>query len=175
MKPLAKMQPMTSRLSPQVLPSGAVLLRDENNGSIDTYERALTVLSLAKADRKILVISDLSDANQRWQLRSRRIGADAATYADVGVFLGERAVKTAATAVRAGMDPKNVFVFLSLESAVDFLKLELRAGDLVLVKGRGLDKLARLSRALIQDVTCWRATCTITEECDFCPELIRPR
>lgn len=174
-KPLANLQPMSSRMSPLLLENGAVLLRDENNGSIDTFERALTVLSEAKAVRKILVISDLSDANQRWQLRSRSIGAAAAHYADVGVFVGERAVKTAANAVRAGMDPKNAFAFVSLKPAIDFLKLELRAGDLAVVKGRGLDKLARISLAFTQNVTCWRATCTIQEECDYCPELTRPR
>jgi UDP-N-acetylmuramoyl-tripeptide--D-alanyl-D-alanine ligase len=173
-RPLVYVRPFAARLSPQVLANGAVLLRDDYNGSIDTFERALKVLSEAKADRKILVISDISDANQRWQLRSRRIGAKAARYADVGVFVGERAVKTAANAVRAGMDPKNAFSFLSLQKAVEFLKLELRSGDLVLVKGRGVDKLSRLPLALTQNVTCWRATCTLNQQCDFCSELTRP-
>jgi UDP-N-acetylmuramoyl-tripeptide--D-alanyl-D-alanine ligase len=173
-RPLASLRPFAGRLSPQVLANGAVLLRDECNGSIDTFERALEVLSEAKADRKILVISDLSDVNQRWQLRSRRIGAKAARCADVGVFVGERAAKTAANAVRAGMDPRKAFSFPSLQQAVEFLKLELRSADLVLVKGRGVDKLARLSLALTQQVTCWRPTCALIEQCDFCPELARP-
>jgi len=173
-RPLAYVRPFAARLSPLVLANGAVILRDENNGSVDTLECALKVLSEAKADRKILVISDASDANQRWQLRSRRIGAEAARCADVGVFVGERAARTAANAVRAGMDPEYSFSFPSLQQAAEFLKLELRSGDLVLVKGRGLDKLSRLSLALTQDVTCWRATCTLIEQCDFCSELTRP-
>jgi len=172
-RPLAHLQPFAARLSPQRLANGAILLRDENNGSVDTFECALKVLSEAKTARKILVISDLSDANQRWQLRSRSIGARAAAQFDVAVFVGERAAKTAANAVRAGMDPKNVFCFPSLQDSVEFLKRELRSGDLVLVKGRGLDKLARISLALIQDVTCWRPTCTLHVECDVCSELNR--
>ena len=130
-----------------------VALRRDRS-SFDTFERALKVLSEAKAERKILVISDITDANQHWRHRSRRIGARAARYADVGVFVGERAGKTAANAVRAGMDPKSAFCFLSLQQAVEFLKTELRTGDLVLVRGRGVDKLSRLSLALTQDVTC---------------------
>ncbi len=173
-RPLAYVQPFAARLSPQVLACGAVLLRDDYNGSFDTFERALKVLSEAKANRKILVISDLSDANQNSRLRWRRIGARAAYCADVGVFVGEGAEKTAANAVRAGMDPKSAFCFLSLQKAVEFLKLELRSGDLVLIKGRGVDKLSRLSLALTQDVTCWRAACTLNEQCDFCSELNRP-
>jgi len=173
-RPLAHVRPFAARLSPQVLANGAVILRDENNGSIDTLESALKVLSEAQADRKILVISDISDANQRWQLRSRRIGAEAARCANVGVFVGERAKKTAANAVRAGMDPKNAFCFPALQQAVEFLKLELRLGDLVLVKGRDVDKLSRLSLAFTQDVTCWRATCIAHPQCDFCSELARP-
>jgi UDP-N-acetylmuramoyl-tripeptide--D-alanyl-D-alanine ligase len=173
-RPLADVRPFAARLSPQVLANGAVLLRDDFNGSSDTFERALKVLSEAKAERKILVISDLSDTNQHWRHRSRRIGAKAARCADVGVFVGERAAKTAANAVRAGMDPKNAFGFLSLQEAVEFLKLELRSGDLVLVRSRGVDKLSRLSLALTQDVTCWRATCRLSEQCDFCSELTRP-
>jgi UDP-N-acetylmuramoyl-tripeptide--D-alanyl-D-alanine ligase len=173
-RPLADVRPFAARLSPQVLANGAVLLRDDFNGSSDTFERALEVLSEAKAERKILVISDISDTNQHWRHRSRRIGAKAARCADVGVFVGERAAKTAANAVRAGMDPKNAFSFLSLQEAVEFLKLELRSGDLVLVRSRGVDKLARLSLALTQDVTCWRATCRLSEQCDFCSQLTRP-
>jgi UDP-N-acetylmuramoyl-tripeptide--D-alanyl-D-alanine ligase len=173
-RPLACVRPFAARLSPQVLANGAVLLRDDYNGSSDTFERALKVLAEAKADRRILVISDISDVNQHWRLRSRRIGAKAALCADVGVFVGEHAAKTAANAVRAGMDPKRAFSFLSLQQAVQFLKLELRSGDLVLVRGRGVDKLSRLSLALTQHVTCWRATCTLSEQCDFCSELTRP-
>ena len=173
-RPLASVRPFAARLSPQVLANGAVLLRDDYNGSSDTFERALKVLSEAKAERKILVISDISDTNQHWRHRSRRIAAKAARCSDVGVFVGEGAAKTAANAVRAGMDPKNAFGFLSLQEAVEFLKLELRSGDLVLVRSRGVDKLSRLSLALTQDVTCWRATCRLSEQCDFCSELTRP-
>jgi UDP-N-acetylmuramoyl-tripeptide--D-alanyl-D-alanine ligase len=157
-----------------VLANGAVLLRDDYNGSIDTFERALKVLSEAKAYRKILVISDITDVTRHWRHRSRRIAAKAARCSDVGVFVGEGAAKTAANAVRAGMDPKNAFGFGSLQQAVEFLKLELRRGDLVLVKGRTVDRLSRLSLALTQDVTCWRATCELREQCDFCSELARP-
>jgi len=173
-RPLASMQPVVSRLSPQFLANGAVLLRDDYNGSIDTFECSLKVLSKAKAKRKILVISDITDANQHWRLRSRRIGAEAARYADLGVFVGQRAEKTAVNAMRAGMDRKSAFSFLSLQEAVEFLRLELRSGDLVLVRGRGMDKLARLSLGLTQKVTCWRPACALTEQCDVCPELTRP-
>lgn len=38
--PLAQVRPFAARLSPQVLANGAVILRDENNGSIDTLECA---------------------------------------------------------------------------------------------------------------------------------------
>jgi UDP-N-acetylmuramoyl-tripeptide--D-alanyl-D-alanine ligase len=172
--PLAQVEPLAARLSPQVLPNGATLLRDENNGSVDTFDRALKVLSEATAGRKILVIGDLSDANQRWQLRSRRIAAEAAACANVAVFVGERAEKTASNAIKAGMNPDNVFWFLNLQQAAELLKRELRSGDLVLVKGRGVDKLPRISLALTRHVTCWRPTCTLHEQCDFCPELSRP-
>jgi hypothetical protein len=88
--------------------------------------------------------------------------------------VGKQPRKTAASAVRAGMDPNRAFVFLSLEEAAAFLKRELRSGDVVLVKGRVVDKLSRLPLSLVQDVTCWRTTCTLQEQCDFCPELTRP-
>jgi len=72
------------------------------------------------------------------------------------------------------MDPDRAFSFLSLQETAAFLKRELRSGDVVLVKGRIVDKLSRLPLALIHDVTCWRTTCGLPEQCDFCPELARP-
>jgi UDP-N-acetylmuramoyl-tripeptide--D-alanyl-D-alanine ligase len=173
-RPLASVQPFAARLSPQVLANGAVILRDDYNGSNDTFERAVEVLAEAKADRKILVISDITDVTRHWRHRSRRIAAQAARCAEVGVFVGEGAAKTARNAVRAGMDPGKAFSFQSLQQAVEFLKRELRSGDLVLVKGRTVDKLSRLSLALTREVTCWRVTCKLREQCDFCSELARP-
>ena len=63
--------PFPGRLSPIPLPSGAVVLRDDYNGSHPVLEAALGVLRAAAARRRILVLSDFSDfdGNRKRRLR----------------------------------------------------------------------------------------------------------
>ena len=61
-KSLQLIEPFWARMQPIYLPSsGATILRDDWNGSIDTYEVAFKVLDEARVARKIVVFSDFSD------------------------------------------------------------------------------------------------------------------
>ena len=69
---LAMAQPFPGRLQPVTLPSGAVLLRDDYNASIDTVEAGLKVLEEATAARRWLVMTDLTDLDRK---QHRRLSA----------------------------------------------------------------------------------------------------
>jgi UDP-N-acetylmuramoyl-tripeptide--D-alanyl-D-alanine ligase len=65
------LQPTPARMQPVSVLNRVTILRDEYNGSIDTLGAALRTLADAEARRKVLVITDVGDTNQRSAGRMR--------------------------------------------------------------------------------------------------------
>ena len=168
---LASCEPMKRRMSPVELPNGATILRDEVNGSVDTLAAALKVLEEATAERKMIVFTDVSDSSQKPRNRVRDVGKTVARFAQSAMFLGEYSEYGARAAVTSGMPADQVWHFLNLEDGARQLKESLRPGDLVLLRGRRVDHLARIYHALVGDVTCWRNRCDLRIDCGDCPRL----
>jgi UDP-N-acetylmuramoyl-tripeptide--D-alanyl-D-alanine ligase len=169
---LATVEPFLSRMQPTLLPVGAVVLRDEYDGSIDAFEAGLTVLAEAHADRRVAVISDVSDYGSTMRRkRVYNIGKEIARVAEIVVFVGGAARYGKHGALASGLAPENVHAFKELREAADFLRGTLRRGDLVLLKGRVSDHLARLFFAQLGTVRCWISRCDKICLCDACPEL----
>lgn len=163
--------PFPARLEPVLLPNGATVLRDDYNASVDTLDAAARVLAEARAARRLFVVNDFSDSGTNRKHRLRRLATDAARSAEVALFVGESAGYGRRRAVDAGMNPVDVHELPTLEAAARLLRGELRAGDLMLLKGRTTDHAARVFFAQIGDVTCWKAYCRKTTLCDNCWEL----
>jgi len=169
---VGQVEPFNGRMQPVVLPSGAVMIRDEYNASPPTLGAALRAFEKCGAQRRILVTSGFSDSPHNSRTRFRELGEIAARVADVAVFVNsEHAHQAAKAAVRGGMRPECVFAFTELRAAAEYLKTELRRGDLVLLKGRTTDHLSRLFFAQLGSIECWKAKCRKTIVCDFCDEL----
>ena len=169
---LASVGPFLSRMQPILIPSGAVVLRDEYDGSVDAFEAGIKVLAEARADRRVAVISDVSDyGNAVRRKRLYNLGQEIARVAEVVAFVGAAADHGRLGALAAGMTADSVHSFDSLREAADFLRLTLRRGDLVFLKGRTVDHLGRLFFAQLGPVRCWRQECAKLIECDGCPQL----
>ena len=169
---LERVQPFPARMQPVLLPSGAIMIRDEYNSSPPTLEAALRSFENFEASRRVLVISGFSDSPENSRTRLRHLGKRAYEIADVAIFInrehGHQAVKAA---IAAGMTPELVRNFTRLEDAAEYLKTELRKGDLVLLKGRTTDHLSRLFFAQFGPIGCWKTVCRKTINCDHCEEL----
>ena len=168
-----RVQPTPGRLDPRILPSGAVVLRDDFNGALETFNVAFAVLREASAKRKILAVSTVSDSDEGWDKRLCRIVFDAAAACDMVVLIGtakdtQRAVRSAAA---AGMAPEVVHCFTTIRDAAGFLRGVLRAGDLLLLRGRYSDHMGRLFHALTEEVRCWLDRCELPVLCEKCPRL----
>jgi UDP-N-acetylmuramoyl-tripeptide--D-alanyl-D-alanine ligase len=166
-----RVQPTAARMQPAPLPSGAVVIRDEFNGSIDTLEQALQCLEQASAQRKILIWSGVTDSPLRPRQRVTKLAKRMSQMNANIVFLGQDSYRNAPIAVAAGMPPENVRGFGDLQEAAEFLRAELVPGDLALIRGRVTDHLTRVYFALIGTVECWKAKCDKQILCDLCPEL----
>lgn len=172
---IEKYETIPRRMSPVVLPNGATILRDENNGSVDTLAAALKVLEDATALRKILVMTDVSDSPEKPRKRVRDIGRAAAGVADAAIFLGEHSEYGKKGAIASGMREDQVWNFYNIEDAARHLRSEVRSGDLVLLRGRRADHTARMALSFTHEVTCWRNRCTKGMHCDECPQLSEGR
>lgn len=169
---LERIEPFWARMQPVTLPgTGATLVRDEWNGSIDTFEAAFEFMADARAARKIVVVSDYSDTTTRLRARANQLGRRVAGFADVAVFVGEYADRAATAAIGEGLPQQAVHSFANLPGATAFLKRELRAGDLVLLKGQTNHHLSRIFLGLLGDVSCTLLSCPRQTLCDTCDRL----
>lgn len=168
---IARVAPFAGRMQPVALPSGAIMMRDEENGSPDTIAAMLEVLRNARTQRRGLVFSDESDSKERPRKRLRRMGRLAAELCDFAVFVGDHSHHGVAAATHAGMDPACCPGFYTLEDAAVWLRKSLRPGDLVFLKGRSTDHLSRILFAQFGRIGCWRSRCDIKWLCDYCGEL----
>ena len=168
---IGRVPPSPGRMQPVALPSGAIIMRDEENGSPDTVEAMFEVLRNASTNRRGLVFSDQSDSKASPRKRLRTIGRLASELCDFAVFVGEHAQHGVAAATAAGMDPSCCAGFYNLRDAAQWLKHALRPDDLVFLKGRSTDHLSRILFAQFGSIGCWKSKCSIRGLCDFCERL----
>jgi UDP-N-acetylmuramoyl-tripeptide--D-alanyl-D-alanine ligase len=160
-------------MEPAILPCGAVILRDDINGSLDSFLAAFETLKNAQAQRKILVITTVGDSPESWSRRLTRIAADASTVVDLLILVGKKkdTKRAGKVAVAGGLTPHGLRQFEHLRDVATFLKGTLRFGDLLLLRGRMSDHVARVYHAQLREVTCWKHNCGKKNLCDYCPEL----
>ncbi|MGD0200521.1 MAG: UDP-N-acetylmuramoyl-tripeptide--D-alanyl-D-alanine ligase [Bryobacteraceae bacterium] len=168
---LRRAAPYPARLDPVPFPNGTVIIRDEYSASVDTLEVSLRVMREARAERRVLVLTDFSDAGLNRRARLRSLAAAVSGWAGLLVLTGEEHEYGRRKAIESGMPPETVHSFPSLKQAAEFVKTELRPGDLVLLKGRTTDHATRLFFAQLGTVACWREPCRKTMLCDSCWEL----
>jgi UDP-N-acetylmuramoyl-tripeptide--D-alanyl-D-alanine ligase len=165
---IAAVEPFTGRMQAVGLPNGAIVLRDDYTASMDGAAAAFAALAAAEAGRRIAVVTDVSDAGGSREARLRLLAPRLASAADVVVIIGESAEYGRRRVVEAGKAKDDVHAFAGLREAAEFLRKELREGDVALIKGRTSDHVARLALAQVGQVTCWRTSCRKRTLCDHC-------
>jgi UDP-N-acetylmuramoyl-tripeptide--D-alanyl-D-alanine ligase len=129
------------------------------------------VLEKASATRRLMVITDISDFGKHRRQRVKYLAGQSRRVAEVAVFVGESAAYGRRRAIEAGMPAENVHAFSSIQAAAEFLRSELRPGDLMLLKGRTTDHVTRIFFAQLGPVGCWKEYCPKRMLCDICWEL----
>jgi UDP-N-acetylmuramyl pentapeptide synthase len=125
----------------------------------------------AEARRRIVIVGDVLDLNLSERGRYQRLGTQVAEVADMGIFIGRSSNTAASAAVRAGMNRESARFFKMLPEAANFLKSELRPGDLVLLQGWVERHLERAILAQLGQISCWKERCSKRIQCEACPEL----
>ena len=171
----AALPPTPGRLEPALLPSGAIVLRDDYKGTRETFFAALDVLAEIPARRRIVLFGDLSEVQGReWHLYVT-LGMRVAKVASRFVTVGRCFRRYWAGARKAGM-PRSAVVDAgrTVQEAAAYLGSILGPGDVVLIKSRRGQRLDRV-RLILQgrDVKCDIKLCLVQSDCADCPMLER--
>jgi UDP-N-acetylmuramoyl-tripeptide--D-alanyl-D-alanine ligase len=126
--------------------NGALVLDDTYNATPESTLAALSLmLDLAPGQvvgtggRRIAVLGDMLELGQYEQIGHEKVGARAAEVADILITLGQRAHIIAEAAAKAGMSREAIHEYDEIGPVSDWLKQNLSAGDVALIKGsRGL-------------------------------------
>ncbi|OOG24905.1 aminoacyl-tRNA hydrolase [Thioalkalivibrio denitrificans] len=172
--PLDQAIPMLRRATPtegrmEIVTSqdGVVFLRDDKKAPAWSLEHPLEFLRQADSSRKVAIIGTISDFNTKDGPAYRRFAREIREYADLVVFVGPNAHR--ALRARTGEDDDSLQGFSSTREAADYLRDELKVGDLVLVKGSNrADHLVRLIMDRDRAVQCWRHDCRLDIFCTAC-------
>ena len=164
--------PTPGRMQLMPLPSGAFALRDDFKASEDAFESAFRALSEIPAPRKIGVIGEISEATGRSAYRD--VGRQAA-FLDRVIFVGtgKNLQSFSAGAVEAGMARDRIERAHDAHEALEMVRIDLRPGDVLFIKGRWQQALGRIGLALAgRDVQCRADPCPFKRMlCDVCPYL----
>lgn len=157
--------------------NGAFVLRDHYKSSLETVETALDVLSEIPAQRRIVVLGDIEEPPGSKGPIYRALGERLGKVASRAIFIGESGNwrHLARGAKRAGLHQDNmIYVGKNLFKAVDLLREDLAAGDVVIIKGRAAQRLDRVSLLLSdRSVRCDIPFCNVRVRCENCPMLER--
>ena len=124
---------------------GATLYDDSYNSNPYALASALTLLKQAEAKRRIAVIGDMLELGEQELQFHRDSGKAIPSSVDLVAGVGKRTNALLDGAREAGHE--NLHHFDDAKSAGEFLKHEIREGDLVLIKGSrgvGLDKIVTM-------------------------------
>ena len=174
---LAAVTPAPMRLEAVGLPSGAWLLRDEFRSNLETIDAALDLLEEIPG-RRLAIMGDIAEPPQPHGPVYWRVGARLAAVCDRIVVVGSRSLRQrlVSGARKAGYDAARfLFAGNDWRRAVAAIAEDLGPGDVVLVKGRNEQCLARASLALAgRVVRCGQRSCRLRDgHCDGCPRLER--
>jgi UDP-N-acetylmuramoyl-tripeptide--D-alanyl-D-alanine ligase len=167
---MARVEPARCRMQPVLLPSGAIGIRDDFNCSFAGLPAALRALEQAQG-RRILVFRDVYDTGLPNMERFRMVGRIVAHSADLTLLYGTNRMRTRNAMAQAGVPRESIHVFRDIWEVADYLKANLRTGDVVLLRNAYSDAAERIYFAQLGSVGCRMPACAKNLPCDYCAQL----
>lgn len=165
---VARIEPPAGRM--QVVPcdDGVTFVRDDWKAPQWSFRAPLEFMRSARAQRKIVVVGTISDSSKSPDQRYLWAVREALPVADMVVLVGVGSRVAGRRELSDGVRP--VHAFSGVREAAWFLREELRAGDLVLLKGTNRqDHLVRILLDRRRRVQCWEMRCGLNDFCTGCP------
>jgi UDP-N-acetylmuramoyl-tripeptide--D-alanyl-D-alanine ligase len=164
---LAEASPTEGRMEVVTSHDGVVFLRDDIKAPAWSLEAPLAFLGQADAPRKVAVLGTVSDYSGDSTEKYKQFARKCLAHADLVVFVGPHAHR--ALRARKGANEATLQGFNHIRDAAEYLRGELKPGDLVLVKGsHKADHLMRVVLDRDRPVQCWREDCRVDIQCNQC-------
>jgi murE/murF fusion protein len=173
---LESLTPTPGRMQPVTLLNGAVALCDDFKASFETVQAALEVLGQIRDRRRVVVLGSLYRPPAPRVAKYEEVGIRLAQVADRVIVVGRRS-RLYQKGWGDRLPEQAVTRVETVEEAATLLWSELRPTDVILIKGRGEQKLARIALALSGlEVGCRRTFCSFENIlCQACPHLAPPK
>ncbi len=127
------------------LPGGVHLVYDAYNASLSGTLATLRAFSSENAERRIAVLGGMAELGVESPQMHEAIGkAVKECGIDVVLIGGEHADSTIRGAVRAGMDPLSIVPYDDNTHAMQWLRVNMRDGDSILLKGSRMYKMEEI-------------------------------
>ncbi len=132
--------------------NNTLIIDDTYNSSPFACESALNTLGEVKSiGRKIAVLGDMLELGKHTVDAHKNIGAIVKQKANILITVGPRAEAIKAGAIESGMKKEDIFEFLDSQSAGDFVKTLVQAGDVILLKGSQGMRMERVVGEILLD------------------------
>ena len=115
--------------------NGIKVINDAYNASPEAMKASLNYLSSFKNNRKIAVLGDMFELGEYAKKLHRFVGEEVyKNNIDILVCAGENAKLISDEALKNGMKKENIYYFEDKGNILEFLKNEIKSGDVVLFK-----------------------------------------
>jgi UDP-N-acetylmuramyl pentapeptide synthase len=167
---LEQIRPAPGRMQPVRLRSGAVAVCDDFKAGIETVHAAIDTLEALRAGRRIVVLGSLYRPLAPRVEKYGDLGRHAARSADHIVLVGRKAALYK-RGFKDATAPLHVDHVRNIDEAIVLLSGILAPEDVVLIKGRGEEKLGRIALALAgRPINCRISFCPLENIlCQACP------
>jgi UDP-N-acetylmuramoyl-tripeptide--D-alanyl-D-alanine ligase len=171
---LAKLKPLTGRLSVEKGPLGSILLNDSLRANpASTLAGLQTLADLSTKGRRIAVLGEMGELGQLAEKEHQRIGRKVAEL-KIDFFIGVGSLQKLATqeALASGLKKDQVFWAKDVLAAAKILKKILKKNDLFYLKGSRLKHMERILLILKgKKVSCAVDSCHFYHPCESCSSL----
>jgi len=173
---LAKLKPLTGRLSIEKGSRGSILLDDHLRANpASTLAGLQTLADLPTKGRRIAILGEMGELGKSAKKEHQKIGKELAKLKKIDylISVGPFQKLTTQTAIKAGIEKKQVFWVENVSKAAEVLKKILRTGDLIYLKGSLLRHTERILLILKgKKVGCKVVSCHYYWQCQNCPYLL---
>lgn len=130
---IAEFKLTAKRMDTEIIKNSIKVINDSYNASYDSMKAALEVMSRTKANRKIAVLGNMLELGEYTKELHEKVGDEVIkNNIDILITVGEYAKDIANKASKSGM--KDIFRFDNIDNASDFIKSNMKNGDLILLK-----------------------------------------
>ena len=115
--------------------NGITIINDAYNASLESITASLKYLLTFKNSRKIAILGDILEVGEYNEELHRKVGKEVVNQkVDILICYGEASKYIVDQARKEGMDEKNIYYFEDKDQILDFLKKEIKKGDVLLFK-----------------------------------------